>query len=69
MGFRFYAIFLMKETIMYKIMIVRRLKNLKCRCDGSQEGIYFVTFDSFLLIIIHVLIRGVQYFRNMQCLW
>ena len=65
MGFRFYANFLLKET-MYKLMIFRRLKNLKCRCDGRQEGIYFMTFGSFLLTII--LIGGVQYFRDRQCL-
>ena len=64
-GFRFYAKILLKET-MYKIMIFRGLKNLKCRCDGRQEGIYFMKFGSFLLIII--LICGVQYSRERQCL-
>ena len=64
-GFRFYAKILLKET-MYKIMIFRGLKNLKCRCDGRQEGIYFMTFGSFLLIII--LICGVRYSRDRQCL-
>ena len=64
-GFRFYAKILLKET-MYKIMIFRGLKNLKCICDGRQEGIYFMTFGSFLLIII--LICGVQYSRDRQCL-
>ena len=34
--------------------------------DGRQEGIYFMTFGSFLLIII--LICGVQYSRDRQCL-
>ena len=65
-GFRFYAEYLLKET-MYKIMIFRRLKNLKCRCDGRQEGIYFVTFGSFLLIII-LICGNMQYFSNRQCL-
>ena len=66
-GFRFYAKILLKET-MYKIMIFRGLKNLKCRCDGRQEGIYFIilSFGSFLLIII--LICGVRYSRDRQCL-
>ena len=64
-GFRFYAKILLKET-MYKIMIFRSLKNLKCSCDGRQEGIYFMTFGSFLLI--RILICGVQYSRDRQCL-
>ena len=68
-GFRFYAEYLLKET-MYKIMIFRRLKNLKCRCDGRQEGIYFMTFGSKSFLLIIILICGnMQYFSDRQCLW